>query len=137
MVIEHYTLAPLLTQEMTWSPMLYMYLLHPVLATAKVNRFHGLHGDGFCYKCQGRGHFQITCNWNGFDKADGQIQCQLCDQNGHNAKCCIKNPSAKRKTNSSSTCQLCGTDGLTAKQCNRLKFKVDFIDLISTELLIS
>jgi hypothetical protein len=75
---------------------------------------------GSCYKCLGRGHFQNTCNWNGFDKADGEIQCQLCDQNGHNAKCCIKNPCAKRTTNSSSTCQLCGIDGHTAKQCEQL-----------------
>lgn len=45
-----------------------------------------------CHKCSGSGHIQRICNWNGNESGlDTSTVCQLCDQNGHGAKFCLKN----------------------------------------------
>lgn len=41
-----------------------------------------------CFKCQGRGHLQKSCNWNGQGVLSPDVKCQLCSQYGHVALFC-------------------------------------------------
>lgn len=43
-----------------------------------------------CYNCNGVGHMKRLCKWNGSGSSSPDIECQLCQQNGHCAIQCIK-----------------------------------------------
>ncbi|KAL4238545.1 hypothetical protein ACF0H5_003252 [Mactra antiquata] len=90
------------------------------LHTAQTGEAHGYHNDapnsfttaavdlgsstyGFkpkakqakvCHKCNGAFHFKNTCNWSGCGEKSPKTKCQLCDQFGHTAISCMKNPKA-------------------------------------------
>ncbi|CAC5358750.1 unnamed protein product [Mytilus coruscus] len=38
--------------------------------------------SGPCFKCQGRGHRQRECYWNGMEQSSSTAKCQLCQQEG-------------------------------------------------------
>ncbi|CAC5411888.1 unnamed protein product [Mytilus coruscus] len=43
-----------------------------------------------CFKCNGRGHRQRQCYWNGMAHNLSTAQCQLCQQEGHTVNFCTK-----------------------------------------------
>ena len=43
-----------------------------------------------CRKCNGLGHFQRVCNWNGNSDSQPRATCQICEQKGHTAPSCLK-----------------------------------------------
>lgn len=45
-------------------------------------------GRDHCYKCKGRGHQKVDCNWNGDSDSFPSAKCQLCMENGHTANKC-------------------------------------------------
>ena len=71
-----------------------------------------------CFKCKGRNHIKVRCNWNGTGESSPEIQCQICSQWGHCAPACIK--LHVPQTQGVSTCQLCGQSSHTASQCPQL-----------------
>lgn len=50
-----------------------------------------------CSKCQGTGHNDPACKWNGEGRVNPGVKCQLCKQTGHTAVNCAD----KKKTNCS------------------------------------
>ena len=44
-----------------------------------------------CFKCGGKGHVRPKCLWNGTGTPLPHVQCQLCEQYGHQAKECSGN----------------------------------------------
>ena len=43
-----------------------------------------------CFKCNGRGHYQRECNWDGTGEFLSCAKCQLCFQEGPTANVCAK-----------------------------------------------
>lgn len=41
-----------------------------------------------CSKCQGTGHNDPACKWNGEGRVNPEVKCQLCKQTGHTAVKC-------------------------------------------------
>lgn len=75
--------------------------------------------DRRCFKCNGRRHIQSKCNWNGGPKSP-DVQCQLCDQDGHSARHCKLNPSNINIIHKIK-CQICG-EAHSAKSCPQLNY---------------
>ncbi|VDI53537.1 Hypothetical predicted protein [Mytilus galloprovincialis] len=53
--------------------------------------------SGPCFKCQGRGHRQRECYWNGMGQSSSTAKCQLCQQEGHTANFCAQFDSGNRQ----------------------------------------
>ncbi len=47
-----------------------------------------------CFRCQGRDHLQLVCNWNGQGSSQPSSRCSHCRQYGHDITTCRHTPAA-------------------------------------------